>query len=224
MATILVIIAHPDDEILGCGGTMARHVDQGDTVYVTSMTDGVGARPNTDRATIERRQKAAQEAAKIIGFQWLNMGVFPDNQLDTVPFLDLVQFVETVKRNATPDLVYTHSKADLNIDHRLVTKAVLTAFRPQPGEPCREIRSMEIPSASDYGHPSVTGSFLPNVYVGIEHVWPRKQMALQAYADEIREAPHTRSLDGLKTLAKYRGMTKGIPMAETFQILWKIEE
>ena len=223
MSTVLIVAAHSDDEALGCGGTIARHVHIGDKVFAVKFTDGTGAREGNDDYLIAARDAAAQESARVLGFSWHAAGSFPDNMLDGVPLLDIVRFIESAKSAVTPDIVYTHSAADLNIDHRRVCEAVLTAFRPQPGEYCREIRCFEIASATDYGHGSVTGTFRPNLFINIKETWPQKLQAIEAYSGEMRSAPHSRSVEGLAALAQLRGMQTGLEMAEAFEVLRKVE-
>ena len=122
-----------------------------------------------------------------------------------------------------PDIIYTHSQADLNVDHRIVNQAVFTAFRPQPNETWEEIRSFEIPSSTDYSHPSVTSQFIPNLYINIDSTWHLKLLALKKYHLEMRPNPHSRSYEGLEGLAKLRGFQVGVKMAEAFEIIRKIE-
>ena len=118
--------------------------------------------------------------------------------MDAYPLLDVVKAVEKAKKEHNPTLVYTHSCGDLNVDHRVVANAVLTAFRPQPSETCKEIRLFEVASATDYGNPAVTGSFDPNLFVDITNNWASKERALNAYRDEMRDYPHRRSIEGIK--------------------------
>lgn len=220
---VLVIVAHSDDETIGAGGTIARHAAMGDKVFAISMTDGVGARGEAGANDADRRKSAALKAAKILGFQWSHTASFPDNAMDEVRLLDVVKLVEDAKRRIDPTIIYTHSTADLNVDHRVVAEATLTAFRPQPKERWTEIRAFEIASATDFGHPDVTGTFKPNLAISIEKTWNKKLSALRAYDSEMREPPHARSYDGIENLAKYRGNQAGLKMAEAFQLLRRIE-
>jgi len=220
---ILVVVAHTDDETLGCGGTIARHVRNGAKVYGVSMTDGVGARGAEDRDKIKKRAQASINAGKILGLEWLDGGSFPDNAMDTVGLLDVAKVIERAKTLTKPTTVYTHSTADLNIDHRIVSQATLTAFRPQPNEVWEEIRTFEVMSATDYGHKSIIKEFTPNLYVEISETWQTKLAALNEYSAEMREPPHTRSFDGLENLAKYRGYQVGLPYAEAFEIIRKVD-
>lgn len=220
--TILVVVAHPDDETLGCGGTIAKHSQNGDRVYAVAMTDGVSSRKPT-RIAQKKRLLCAVNAAAVLGFTWIKSPEFEDNRMDSVALLEVVKVIERIKEKIQPNLVYTHSAADLNVDHRILSQAVLTAFRPQPEETCKEIRAFEIPSATDYGHPSVTSAFKPNLYVDISSTWKNKTDALIKYGEELRKAPHTRSLDGIKALALVRGYQVGVSLAEAFEILRRIE-
>ena len=127
------------------------------------------------------------------------------------------------KKKLQPELVYTHSGADLNIDHRVVSNAVLTVFRPEPNEKCKELRLFEVASATDYGNHAVTGSFAPNLFVNISQEWPSKLRALEAYSSEMRNYPHSRSIKGIENLAKLRGNQIGYELAEAFEVLRKIE-
>lgn len=218
---VLVVIAHSDDETIGAGGTLARHSINGDEVFVVSMTDGVSSRLVNEEEVI-LRNKSALDASKKIGFTWLDCGSFPDNAMDTKPFIEIVRFIENIKKNLKPQIIYTHSAADLNIDHQIVNRAVLTAFRPHSDESLREIRAMEIPSSTDYGHETTTSRFSPNLYVNIEEMWNTKLEGLRSYDTEIRESPDSRSYEGIENLAKLRGNQVGLFYAEAFEIIRKI--
>lgn len=221
--TVLVVVAHTDDETLGLGGTIAKHVDNGDIVYGISMTDGVGARDIDNEGEVKNRALSSMSAGKILGLTWIEGGSFPDNAMDTVPLLAVAKVIEKVKSLINPTIVYTHSSADLNVDHRVVSQATLTAFRPQPNEVWEEIRTFEIASATDYGHKAITNLFYPNLYVDIKKTWQKKLAALSEYKMEMRDSPHTRSLEGLENLAKLRGNQVGLYYAEAFEIIRKIE-
>ena len=221
---ILVVVAHKDDETIGMGGTIKKHSDNGDTVYVISMTNGVGSRENISNEDIKERQKSAEIASKILGFEWLKNYNYADNALDSYPLLKIVKSIEEMKKKCSPSIVYTHSSSDLNIDHRVVYNAVLTAFRPQPDENCNEIRLFEVASATDYGHKSLAGQFSPNLFILIDKVWQKKSEALCAYQKEIKEYPHSRSIEAIKNLAKIRGNQVGRKFAEAFEVIRKIDD
>ena len=220
---ILVIVAHSDDETIGMGGTIRKHVLAGDKVHVVAMTNGVGARELTNKQVVKKRQTSAIKASKILGFTWLKEYSFQDNAMDKYELLEVVKCVEKAKSKVSPEIVYTHSGADLNVDHRVVSNAVLTAFRPQPDELCREIRTFEVASATDYGHESITNRFIPNLFIDMSEYWLEKKKALACYSEEMKDYPHSRSIDALENLARLRGNQVGLLMAEAFQVLRKIE-
>jgi len=220
---VLIIVSHSDDESISMAGTICKHVNKGDKVYVMSMTDGVSSRDEIIKDSIKKRREASIKASKILGFEWGECFNFGDNLMDKYPLLDVVKAIEINKQNYKPSIVYTHSISDLNIDHRVVANAALTAFRPQPMEICREIRLFEIASATDYGNSAITGSFSPNLFVDISDHWDSKKEALIAYCDEMRDYPHSRSIEGIKNLAKIRGNQVGLYLAEAFQVIRKLE-
>ena len=142
--------------------------------------------------------------------------------LDNEPLLEIIKSIEKSKNIIQPNLVYSHSGGDLNIDHRILANAVLTAFRPEPNQSCKEIRLFEISSATDFGNEDITGKFIPNLFIDISSTWDDKEKALLAYKDELKVFPHSRSLEGIKNLAKLRGNQVGLKMAEAFQVIRKI--
>lgn len=220
---ILIVVAHSDDETIGMGGTIKRHVNNEDNVFVISMTDGVSSRVNTSNIQISSRLEASKKASLLLGFKWEKTLNFLDNSLDTYPILKIIKEIEDVKSKINPNIVYTHSFADLNIDHKIVSNAVLTAFRPMPNENCQEIRLFEVSSSTDYGYKNVTGKFEPNLFINIEDTWNDKLNALKFYEEEIKKYPHSRSYKGIENLAKVRGNQVGLNMAEAFEVIRKIE-
>lgn len=217
---VLVVAAHPDDEALGCGGTMARHAAEGDRVHVVFMADGVGARRGGSAELAERN--AHRDIALVaLGVTSQRSLGFPDNQMDSTPLLQIVQALEEVIRTIRPTIIYTHHASDLNVDHRLTEAAVLTACRPMPGETVREILAFEIMSSSEWAAPN-RPMFQPNVFVDITNHWPRKRAALKAYEREMRAAPHSRSIEHLDVLSRHRGMSVGVERAESFVCLRRL--
>ncbi len=213
---ILILAAHADDETLGCGGAIARWVREGHRVHVLFFTDGVGSRGRNSAAAKVRR-RAAQAAAKILGCSIAGYGNFPDNQLDRVPLLKLAQTVERVKRKVRPEAVYTHFWGDLNIDHRRVFEATLTAFRPQPGETCRAVRSFEVASATEWGSPAA--AYRPTAYVELTETDVETAVrAYGAYAQEVRADPHSRSVEAFLARRVVRGRECGVAWAEGFMV------
>jgi LmbE family N-acetylglucosaminyl deacetylase len=223
---VLICVAHPDDETIGCGGAIAHHVKDKDKVYCIYMTDGVGARySKTKDNLIYQRKKNSLLASKILGFKWLLdcCGNFPDNGMDKAKLLDVVKMIERAKKKIRPHIVYTHNPQDLNIDHRVVAEATLTAFRPQAKEMWEKILAFEVPSSTDFAYFKKNKIFQPNNFLDIKKYWNKKKKALQAYKTEIKKFPNSRSLKGIEILSKFRGMQNGLEQAEGFQILKQIK-
>jgi len=213
---ILVVAAHPDDEVLGCSGTIARHVSDGDKVYMVFMSDGVTSRTGQESKEIELRKQAAKDAGNILGIvdspRFLG---FPDNRMDTLALLDIVQTLEQVMNEIDPEVVYTHHLGDLNIDHKITHQAVMTACRPQPECSVREIYSFEVLSSTEW---STNNPFAPNYFVDISGTLELKISAIKAYGSELRTFPHARSIEAIRALANYRGVSVGIKAAEAFKV------
>ena len=219
--TVLVIAAHPDDEALGCGGSIARWADEGASVHLTFLADGIGARnPESAEAreALARRRTAAESAAKTLGAVSVEFDDLPDNQLDSVPLLQITQRVEACIEAHRPDTVVTHHAGDLNIDHRRVHQAVMTACRPQRGHPVRTILCFEVASSTEWQPPGSGVPFEPGWFVDISTTLPRKLAALYTYAAEMRDWPHPRSREGVEHLARWRGATVGCDAAEAFML------
>ena len=213
---VLVVAAHPDDDVIGCGGTIAKHANLNDEIRVLFLADGVSSRSNNYHSEKLRRQESAKSSLNILGVTNMVFLDLKDNQLDSYPLLDIVQKIESVCRGFEPNIIYTHHYDDLNIDHAIACKATLTAFRPIPGySPC-QILMFEVPSASGWG--VKRSSFNPNVYNDISQFWDQKKEALTSYMEEMREYPHARSLESLESLARYRGASVGIDLAESFEL------
>ena len=220
--TNLVIVAHPDDEVLGCGGTIARHVKEGDSVHVLFLGDGVSSRGNFDAKLITARKESAVKACEVLGAAIAGFEKFPDNMFDTVPLLDIARVVESAKKEINPQIIYTHHGGDLNIDHRITCQAVLTAFRPQPNEEFSEIRAFETNSSTEWSASAIMPPFIPDTFVDITQYLDKLLNAYACYADEIREEPHARSLEALKIAALRRGREAGLHAAEAFMTLRRI--
>ncbi len=219
---ILVIASHPDDETLGCGATIARHVHEGADVGIITLTNGVSSRDNELKIDAKKRNTAAKKAINLLGARWIGAGDFPDNKIDSVPLIDVVKYIESFKRSFYPNIIYVHSPTDLNIDHRIAASATLTAFRPQPNESYSEIRFFEVPSSSDFTVKQLEGKFEPNLYININDYWEKKLEALKFYEMEMHLSPHSRSYEKIKSLAEYRGSQSGINLAEAFEVVRRI--
>lgn len=222
--SVLVVAAHPDDEVLGCGGTIARHADAGDQVQVLIVAEGATSRQlqsDRDRATDELSAlaQAAQHAGAILGAQGVELLDLPDNRLDSLDRLDLIKQIEERIARHQPQVVYGHHAGDVNVDHRRLHEAVVTACRPTPGQPVRRLLSFEVASSTEWQPPGSAPPFQPNWFVNISDQWPRKREALAAYASEMRPWPHARSLEAIEHLARWRGAQVGVEAAEAFCLL-----
>lgn len=213
--TILIVAAHTDDEALGCGGTIARHKADGDMVHAIFMADGVSARLDLVTDNLERRMRAAKRAHEILGLRRVEYLGLPDNRMDSMPLLDVLRVLEPVILSVAPQVIYTHHHGDLNIDHRITHQAVMTACRPLPGSPVREIYGFEVLSSTEWATPQQE-PFLPNLFVDISDFIGIKRKALQAYDVEMRPAPHSRSIEHAELLARHRGLSVGVAAAEAF--------
>jgi LmbE family N-acetylglucosaminyl deacetylase len=210
--TVLVVAPHALDEALGCGGTMARHEDEGDTVHTLVLFgDGTG------RDT--QRRINALTAAKILGSNAPRFAGFPENRSDTIPLVDIVGAIERCVNKIKPQTVYVSNGGNLNIDHQTSFKATVTALRPVPGSPVREIFTYEILSSTDWAPVGFGDYFQPVRFVDVGAQIERKIEALKAYGDEMRPSPHARSLEAVTALAKIRGGTAGFEAAEGFAVL-----
>lgn len=219
MKSILIIAAHPDDEVLGCGGTIAKLADQGAIIHAAFLADGVFSRTseeNSGRGALEARRVAARKSGDILGVSSVSFGDFPDNRMDTVALLDIIKEVEKLIGLHQPDTVFTHHSGDLNVDHRRVHEAVATACRPQRGHPVKTLLCFEVPSSTEWQLPDSAPAFMPNWFVDISDTLDRKLAALDAYAAELRAWPHPRSRQGVEHLARWRGATVGAEAAEAF--------
>ncbi|MCP4721127.1 MAG: PIG-L family deacetylase [Desulfobacteraceae bacterium] len=215
---VLALVAHGDDEVIGCGGVLAKHAQQGDNVYLIVVADGVSSREKNDK---KQRDQSLSRSCDILGIQLLHQFDFKDNQLDRYPLLELVKAVEQQTMGLQFDSVYTHSKKDLNIDHRVVNDIALTVFRPLPDKAVRAIYAFETLSATHwYGPDSV---FNPQRFVDVERYWDKKMQALDAYHMELREFPHARSKQAVTVLAQFRGCLAGMEKAEAFEVLRILE-
>ena len=218
---VLLVAAHSDDEVFGCGGTIAKHTASGDKVHVMFMTNGVGSR-NTSFKEIQERREASQDVANILGISSIQQFEFPDNKMDSIALLDVVQSIEKVIDKLQPKIIYTHHAGDLNIDHQLTHKAVMTACRPQPEFCVREIYAFEVLSSTEWNTPGVR-VFSPNIFINITDYIGIKKRVLEVYSEEMRQPPHSRSIDNILRLNSLRGNSIGVDHAEAFMLLRAIK-
>lgn len=217
--TVLIVGAHPDDEVLGCGGAMAKLSKERNCVFTLILGEGLTSRDKARNrkkraADISKLKQSVFAANGILGVEKVFAYDFPDNRFDSVPLLDIVKVVEGVKSIVRPDIVFTHYEKDLNIDHAITYRAVLTATRPVKGETVKEIYSFEVPSSTEWRYPQ---SFDPDIFIDIGETLKTKIRAMRIYDTEIRDFPHPRSCAGIETNARYRGMHVCSGPAEAFK-------
>ena len=223
MNSALIVAAHPDDEILGCGATIARLVDEGWLVHVLIVAEGATSRNDTRDVSanlIELSQLAisANMANAILGTTSVELLSLPDNRMDSIDLLDVVKYVENAISTYKPSLLFTHHSGDVNVDHRVIHEAVIAACRPQPKSKVKKLLFFEIPSSTEW-RPSSSGmTFSPNYFYDVSRYLPKKIDALMAYKSEIRDFPHPRSIDAVKHLAHWRGASVGCEAAEAFML------
>jgi len=218
---ILVIAAHPDDEVLGCGGSMIKWVKKGHEIHSVIMAEGVTSRDKKRNRILKKKEinllhESTYKASEILQLSSVELLDFPDNRMDSFDLLDIVKVIEDKVDKYKPHRVVTHHGGDLNIDHRLVHEAVFTACRPQPGSSVKQILSFEVPSATNWGSLTMGSPFTPNWFEDITKTLEFKIKALEAYNSEMRKWPHARSIESLISLAKYRGSLVGVESAEAF--------
>lgn len=224
MRKVLVIAAHPDDEVLGAGGAIARHIEDNDSVTVLVLGKGIASRVVVPAKDVKKRQKELsahmRAAHKVLGAGAAIQKDFPDNVFDSIPLLSIVQEIEKVLDDVQPDLVYTHHAEDVNIDHRRVSEAVEVATRPMENGYVREVRAFEVPSSTEWNF--TRAPFNPNVFVSLsESQLTKKINAMEEYASEIRPFPHPRSSEYIEALARVRGGQSGFRAAEAFVLVYR---
>lgn len=221
---VLVVAAHPDDEILGCGGSIAKHVALGDLVHVLIIAEGATSRVTSQVehdlfSELANLRNAAQEASSILGVSSCTLAGLPDNRLDSIDRLDLVQLIESHVILTKPEIVYVHHSSDLNVDHRRIHESVVTACRPLPNATTKTIISFETLSSTEWQSTSFGTFFNPNYFVDISPYLETKLLALKCYQSEMRDWPHPRSYEAVRTQALYRGSQVGLHAAEAFVLI-----
>jgi LmbE family N-acetylglucosaminyl deacetylase len=221
--SVLIVAAHPDDEILGCGGTMARLANEGHEVRIAILAEGMTSRyqqrDQVDRKKLNDLHNHAQQAADKVRAKELVLCKLPDNRMDTVPLLEVVKVVEELLERFRPSVIYTHHSGDLNVDHGVVHRAVLTATRPVPGQRVLEIYAFEVPSSTEWAFQRLEPTFRPSVFVDISATLETKISALACYDTETRKFPHPRSPEALRAIAMRWGSVAGFQAAEAFELI-----
>lgn len=223
---ILVVVAHPDDEVLGCGGTLARAKSLGAEIAVQFLGEGISARfpfgqyddPEFHQQT-RVRIDGAKKALNVLGISDFEFGTRLCGQFDSYPLISIVKDIERKFESYKPDILLTHNPSEVNIDHRLTYEAVEVACRPTRDFIPDEICTFEIPCSGSWTFES---TFRPNVFVDISEHWDTKLKAWSCYDGEARPFPFPRSVEGLKTIAQYRGLMSNLKMAEAFRLVRKV--
>lgn len=220
MERILVLAAHPDDDVLGSGGSIHMWATQGIVVRSVAIADGVSSRLEQPQSAAQR-QDSAVAALERLGVVDVSFLGYPDQELDTLSLLTLTQCLTKEIQDFQPTTVVTHSLSDLNLDHRLVAEAAAVACRPQPDSPVRRVLHFEVPSATGWRHGA--DKFTPVFWTDISESLRAKIEALEFFADEMRPWPHARSLEAIDALARWRGASIGRAAAEAFEVSLFIE-
>jgi len=223
---ILAVVAHPDDEVLGVGGTLHRLVCKHSCdVKVVILGEGITARgknraPASWESELLSHKENIDNSLKCLGVQSKSIFDFPDNRFDSVDFLDIVKTIENEIDLFCPEIIFTHHSGDLNIDHQLTSNAVATATRPVPGEPARMVLTFETPSSTEWQVPEQNVVFMPQLFIPLDGKdIIAKQNAIEAYKQEYREYPHPRSTRALEIIAQRWGTVIGTNYAEAFRLM-----
>lgn len=219
MMKVLVVAAHPDDETLGVGGTIARYSKQGDEVWVCILTEGVTSR----HQDVELQKECASKACQVLGVRKVVFCDLPDQRLDALPLLDVIRPIQDCVDELKPDIVFTHFKGDVNQDHRIAFQATMVATRPFGDNTVKRLLCYDTPSSTEWAAPFTGSFFAPNVFVDISSTLDSKIRAMQKYANtyisEMRPYPHPRSYDAIEIYAKRYGVVVGMRAAEPFMLV-----
>ncbi len=216
---ILVIGAHPDDETMGVGGTIAKMVADGATAELCIVT--AGYEPLITKEEFALRRKEAIKASQILGFSEVHFLELPAVKLDTIPKVQLNDLLQQLINKVKPDIVYTTSQTDINMDHRIVHEATMVATRPRPGNTVKRLLTYELPSSTEWGSMMLDTPFTPNVFFDISSTLEKKLEAMAAYELEVKKFPHPRSLENIEALARNRGTMVGMEAAEAFKLIYE---
>ena len=223
MMKILIIAAHPDDEVLGCGGTIARMSKEGHDISIAILGEGITSRylhrEDADKEMVQNLHKRSHQVAKILGVKDLQLFDLPDNRFDTIALLDIVKILEGLIEKIKPDCIFTHHASDLNLDHVLTNRATLIATRPIENTSVKTVLSYEVPSSTEWAFQTTPTSFRPNIFIDITGTLDIKIDAMQLYDGESRQYPHPRSSQSLRANASRWGSVSGMKAAEAFELV-----
>ena len=227
MKKVLIVAAHPDDEILGVGATARKHIENGDDVYAVVLVEGQTSRWDSrdmaDMEVVNELHKDTFMSAEIIGMKHVFFENLPDNRFDKLDLLDVVKCVEKYIDEIQPDIVYTHFCGDLNIDHRITNQAVVTATRPIGEYSVKEVYGFETLSSTEWNFSSEMNAFKPQKYVDVTQCFSKKIEAMSQYKSELCDYPHPRSLRVIEALAELRGSVISVERAEAFEVIRIVE-
>lgn len=225
MEKVLVFAAHPDDELLGEGGTIRRLANEGICVRAVILAEGLtsrkASRTDTDKQELEQLWSDAKNAASEVGYVSVDFCGMPDNRMDEMALLDIIKTVRKYVEKYDPDTIFTHHSGDLNIDHRRTCEAVMTACRPTGQDHVQRIYAFETPSSTEWNY-TYAQPFTPNVFFDVTDTVEAKIRGISCYRSESTAYPHPRSPQALRALASYRGSSAGYEMAEGFMLLREI--
>lgn len=225
MKNVLVVAAHPDDELLGVGGTIRKLSNQGMICRAVIVGEGITSRSDkridANADELKKLKEDAEKAAKLIGYQSIDFCELPDNRLDGMELLDIIKVVDKYVEKYKPDTIFTHHHGDLNIDHRIVCEAVITACRPVGDYFVEKIYTFETPSSTEWNY-TYSEPFTPNVYFDITDTLQTKISGMNCYRSESMVFPHPRSGEALEALAAFRGSNVGMEKAEAFMLLREV--
>jgi len=220
---VLVVAAHPDDEVLGCGGAIARLANEGNDVYIAILGEGITSRyeqrAQADASLVQALREKSKLVAECLGAKEPFTFDLPDNRFDTVPLLDIIKLIEDLIKRIQPRIIFTQHGGDLNIDHSIVFRATLTAARPVAGCSVKSIYAYEVPSSTEWAMGKISPSFQPNVFMDIQDTLELKLKAMSLYEGEVREFPHPRSSEALRAIAHRWGSVSGCKAAEAFELI-----
>jgi LmbE family N-acetylglucosaminyl deacetylase len=223
---VLIIAAHPDDEVLGCGGTIAKLSDQGEDVHIlilaTGLTSRVGFDMKKDADALKVHLERASRAGALLGAKNVNFAGFPDQKMDTLSLLEVTQRIEAEIESIKPQTIFTHHGGDLNMDHVITFRATLTAARPMAGGVVRSVYAYEVPSSTEWAFQKFEPKFQPNLFHDITETLPQKIQAMQIYESEARDFPHPRSPQALQAIAHRWGSVVGLNAAEAFETIMEM--
>lgn len=220
MAKVLVIAPHPDDEVLGCGGAIAKHTSEGDEVYLCIVTKAYP--PEWSEDEVRERKEEVLKVNEILGIKKTRFLDLPTVRLDTIPQKELNDLIAQIIDKVNPQILYIPHKGDVNKDHQIVFDAVMVAIRPKPNSTLGKVLSYETLSETEWAAPGTESAFVPNVYVDISETLETKLKAMQEYRQELKQFPHPRSLEAVSALARWRGSTIGVEAAEAFMLVREI--